>query len=350
MANLIDILNDDIKSKFIKRLSRIIQSANLNFLIGSGCSYPALEASGDTEKNIVTARTADDDDDKAEKLLHDFLVPFLDNTKLLMENDVSGSEETIENYQSFLGNISNILFNRKNNIIPCQAIIFSTNYDLLLEYSMNDYSQHFILCDGFKRTSNINKEYYFSSTEYFNSVFNTGNLYRYKVEIPIINLIKIHGSLNWRNKNGKIIQSLSYIKNADKIKNSKDIDDIKLFNSLFNIVLPQDNKLKLTILDEIYYDLLRIYSNELDKENTILIVEGFSFADQHILEITKRALKNKTFNLVVFCYNEKDKTSLLNIFKSYRNVDIISNGKKNLDFKLFNSFISEIFTPEEDNV
>jgi hypothetical protein len=348
MANLIDVSDNDTKSNFIKRLSRIVQSANLNFLIGSGCSCPAIEASGDTERKIITARTAGDDD-KAEQLLHDFLVPFLENTKsLLIEDNVSKIKDTVGNYQSFLGNISNLLFNRKNNIIPSQAIIFSTNYDLLLEYAITNYNEYIILCDGFKRTSNINKEYHFSSTEYFNSVFNTGNLYRYKVEIPTINLVKIHGSLNWQNKNGKIIQDLSYIEDADIIKDSKDIDNIKKFNSLFNIVLPQDNKLKLTILDEIYYDLLRIYSNELDKENTILIVDGFSFSDQHILEITKRALKNKTFNLVVFSYKEEDRIFLLETFKSYRNVDIILNGKKNLDFKFFNNLISGIIIFEEE--
>jgi len=207
-----------------------------------------------------------------------------------------------------------------------------------------------ILCDGFKRTSDINNNYYFSSSEYFNSIYNTGNLYRYKVEIPTINLIKIHGSMNWQKQNGKIIQDLSYLEKAEKIKDSKKINDIKEFNSLFNIVLPQEDKFKITILEQIYYDLLRIYSNELDKENTVLIVEGFSFSDQHILEITTRALKNKTFNLIIFCHNETDIKKAHKIFNPYRNVDIISNSKNNIDFKLFNKILSEIKIIEEDDV
>jgi hypothetical protein len=347
MAMLIDISCKENKDKLIKRLSRIVQSANINFLIGSGCSYPAINVLGDIEKNIMEARK-NGKDDIAEQILHDFLLPFLENTILLLENNTKNVNDVIENYQYFLNNISNLLFNRKCNIILSQAIIFSTNYDLLIEYAMNDFNNNFILCDGFKRTSNINKEYYYSSTEYFNTIFNTGNLYRYKVEIPSINLIKLHGSLNWQSKGRKIIQGLSYIEEALKIKNSKDIVDIKKFNSLFNIVLPQDDKLKLTISEEIYYDLLRIYSNELDKENTILIVEGFSFVDQHILEITHRALKNKTFNLLVFCFNKHDTSSLSSIFKPYRNVDIISNSKKNIDFRIFNDILSEIITVEDD--
>jgi len=347
LANFIDISDDKEKANYKKRLSRIIQSANLNFLIGSGCSEPAIKVLGSTEKEVMEAY-ANGHDDEAEELLHNFLIPFLENTKLLIEKNISTSVIAIENYKSFIKNISDILFNRKNNIIQSQAIVFTTNYDLLLEYAMNDINEYIILCDGFKRTTNINNEYYFSSTEYFNSIFNTGNLYRYKVEIPTINLMKIHGSLNWQKKNGKIVQDLLYIKTADAIKNNKSIDKIKEFNSMFNFILPQDKKLKMTILDEIYYDLLRIYSNELDKENTILITEGFSFADQHILEITKRALKNKTLNLTVFCYNENDKTLASNIFSSYRNVDIISNSIDKLDFKLFNDFISEIITFNDD--
>jgi hypothetical protein len=348
MANLTDISNNDIKQKFLKRLSRIIQSANLNFFIGSGCSSPAIAISGNIENEIKEAREGGENN-VAEHLLHGFLVSFLENTKMLLEDSTSTIKEVLDNYQEFIGNIGTLLFNRKSNILPSQAIVFSTNYDLFIEYAMKHFNDSIILCDGFKRTSDINNNYYFSSSEYFNSIYNTGNLYRYKVEIPTINLIKIHGSLNWQKKNGKIIQDLSYLEKADKIKDSKKIDEIKEFNLLFNIVLPQEDKFSITILEQIYYDLLRIYSNELDKENTVLIVEGFSFSDQHILEITTRALRNKTFNLLIFCYDENDTEKANKIFYPYRNVDIISNGNDKIDFKHFNKILSEIKIVEEDD-
>jgi len=348
LANLIDISKSVKRLSFLNRLSRIIQSTNLNFLIGSGCSNPAIKDLGNKEKEISEARKKGEEE-KANQLMHDFLLPFLDNTKLLIDNNITIISDTINIYKSFIRNIYDILFNRKNNILPSQAIVFSTNYDLFIEYAMNDFNENLLLCDGFKRTSNINKDYYFSSTEYFNSVFNTGNLYRYKVEIPTINLIKLHGSLNWFKNNNKIIQSFSHIEKAEIIKNSKEPSEIKLFNSLFNIVLPQDNKLQLTTLDEIYYDLLRIYSNELDKENTVLLADGFSFEDQHIREITIRALKNKTFNLIIFAYNENDKYALLEKFKTFKNVDIVFNGNKKLDFKQFNQLLAKLIFSDEDD-
>ena len=349
MANLIDISNTEKRESFNKRLRKIIQSTNINFLIGSGCSYPAIKVLGDIENRINEFRVKGDND-KAEKLLHDFLVPFLDNTKQLLNDNITLLVDVISNYKNFLKTINEILFNRKNNIIPSQAIIFSTNYDMFIEYAMGECIETSLLCDGFKRTSSINNEYYFSPSEYFNMIYNTGNLYKYKVEIPLINLIKLHGSLNWNIKDKKIIQDLSYLDEAEKLKNSKSIIDIKKFNSLFKIVLPENNKFNITITEQVYYDLLRIYSNELDKENTVLIVEGFSFADQHILDLTIRALKNKTFNLIIFCFNEKDKTTLSAIYELYRNVDIVFNRNENLDFKFFIEIISEIISLKENEI
>ena len=53
--------------------------------------------------------------------------------------------------------------------------------------------------------------------------------------------------------------------------------------SAINRVFSLSNSFEQTILDQTYYDLLRIYTNELDKENTLLIAEGFSFAICYII-------------------------------------------------------------------
>ena len=60
-------------------------------------------------------------------------------------------------------------------------------------------------------------------------------------------------------------------------------------------------------MDSTYYELLRIYNNELDREGTLLVSFGFSFGDSHILGITKRALKNPTLKLVAFAFNDTDR-------------------------------------------
>ena len=52
---------------------------------------------------------------------------------------------------------------------------------------------------------------------------------------------------------------------------------------------------------------MRIYANALEKENTILFVTGFSFADEHIAAITKRSAEsNPTLQIIVFAFNDDE--------------------------------------------
>jgi len=73
-----------------------------------------------------------------------------------------------------------------------------------------------------------------------------------------------------------------------------------------------------------YYELLRIYANELDRENALLIAFGFSFGDEHILSITRRALKNPTLRLLVFAYDEPARDTFLALFEGHHNVEVIA--------------------------
>jgi hypothetical protein len=196
--------------------------------------------------------------------------------------------------------------------------------------------------DGFQKYSTFDSEPSFSTTEYFNTIFNNGLIYNYKVEIPSMNLIKLHGSLNWDIKGGKIISSTEYIDLLNSKTKSSTDKDIKDFVYSFTLVLPQKNKFKETIINQTYYDQLRIFSNELDKENTMLMVHGFSFADEHIFEIVKRALRNPTLLLVVFCYDLNTKLSMEEKFELYNNVHIIYSEKEKLEFSGMTEILNKI--------
>jgi len=47
-------------------------------------------------------------------------------------------------------------------------------------------------------------------------------------------------------------------------------------------------------MNQTYYELLRLYSNELRKREHRPICDGFSFADEHIREITIASRKFKS--------------------------------------------------------
>lgn len=354
MSKIIDIDNDNQKKEIIKILQKAIQSCNINFLIGSGCSCPGIPVLGNFEKEIEALRK-DGNETKANDKLEEFLKPFIENVVFLKNysldeifNHKIDSKKNIENYDTFdnyniscknyndfITNISSILSKRRSNILHKQATIFTTNYDLFIEKVIEPYSDSLLLNDGFYRNPSLSQMYSFSPKNFFNKVYNTGNLYKYQVEIPSINLIKLHGSLNWKNDNDKIYQYLN-LNEDDKLEE-------------ISIILPTKEKFKNTLLIQTYYDLLRIFSNELDKENSLLIVEGFSFADEHIFELTKRALKNPTLLIIIFCRNKDKINNFEKMYSEFNNVNIIYSNKEYIDFQKYNSFIKEVLPKWEEN-
>ena len=132
-------------------------------------------------------------------------------------------------------------------------------------------------------------------------------------EVPVFNIYKLHGSITWKyHRNNIILDSkLDLINKLIKIKNTLKIPDIEIekeyeeikkdlisfnenedkINSFINvyenlqIINPTKEKFQETVFKKIHYELLRLFSNELEKENSTLIVIGFSFEDEHIREI-----------------------------------------------------------------
>lgn len=341
MANIFEIpdKNDDIQ----KTLGRAFQSANISFLIGAGASHPAIEVTGAIEQEIEELFESGKEMEANAKL-YQFLKNIQSPTNMLIANENDKHNNTVlSSYREFLGIIETILVERKSNILPKQANIFTTNYDLFIEKASESYSA-LKLNDGFSRVPTLNNHIKYSPQGFFNSVFNNGNLYNYRVEIPSINLIKLHGSLSWSRVDEEIIFDVSQ---KDLLTDDADNASVEKFIKSYALVLPMQTKFRETLRDRIYYNLLRIYANELDKENALLVAFGFSFADEHIKDMTRRALKNPTLKLIIFAYSEKDTTNFLQKFDGYKNVDIFApSDKQNIDFQTFNKMMRS-FLPEK---
>lgn len=345
MANLINLGDIQQKDGYITKLRKSIQSSNLNFLLGSGCSLPGIKALGNIEK-AYTEEVEKGQNDAANKLLFEVLKPFLMEPSEWKDTSKTATKDTLKNYQSFLENVSHLLTERKNGLLQKRATIFTTNYDLYIEGAFEDIDTQIHLIDGFKRSPGLANSFKFLPSEFFNTLYNDGNLYNYKVEIPSINLIKLHGSMNWKIYRENITISVEHLGQLkaehEKLLASGDVAGMAEFNKKISVVLPRKEKFKDTLLDQNYYDLLRLYANELDKENTLLFVNGFSFADEHICEITKRALKNPTLLLVIFSFNKSDKDNFERIFSSNKNVDVVFNAAKDFKFSEFAEIIGGI--------
>lgn len=346
MATTIQLSADlESASKF---LEPYIQSGTLNFLIGSGASFPAIPTAGSIEAELDTLLTQHKDDDAARRCLS--FIEDIDTIhgKISMAKDGDAISTVVENYKRFLATIDRILFARKNILLPRQANIFTTNYDMFLEHA-SSLVPSVILNDGFERSSSLCPEFSFMPERYFDRTYRSGPVYGHQIEIPTINLIKLHGSLSWRRKNDWIV----FDPKAVPKLSSKSKSEIAAVNSYLEkhfLILPNFRKFHATLMERVYYDLLRLFSKAMDQENTVLLSFGFSFADEHILDLTRRALRNPTTQLIIASYDHASAATYESKFSKQRNVSVLAPTQgTNIDFKRFNDLLTSIL-PEQDNV
>lgn len=338
----------------LKILHDTIESCNINFLLGSGLSRPylitlgniesllerldAMESIGETESKIIRASLYS-------VYFKEVMIKNLDSyTKV--GDDEKNFDSVISNYASFLQAVNTILIYRYSPILSKQINLFTTNIDLFFERALEMTQLEFN--DGFKgrlkpafNLSNFQKSYRKTSLHYKNTS-----------EIPVFNLIKLHGSINWEKKSEEIVLSnyevfeavskaldliskdeliaIKFDDSFDKTLESakemvgehsnpdeliKRLDAFLGAYSKLQIVNPSKEKFKTTLLNTYYYELLRLFANEMEKENTVLFGMGFSFADEHIREITTRALNsNPTLQLYVFAFDKDSKASISKAF------------------------------------
>lgn len=322
-------------------LFKSIQSCHVNFLIGAGASCPGIPAGGEVEQEIVALLEAGDTEAATEKTIT-LAKTFAGPTRELIAGECSGTVEgCLENYVEFIQTVDALLSERKTSLLPRQASIFTTNYDLFIEKA-SEACPSIILNDGFYRAPSLTGNSVYRSERLFDVTHHTGNHYDYTAEIPSINLIKVHGSLSWQRIDDNVVYKII---DCDALENitAENPTEAEAFLNTLAIVLPTKRKFRETILDRTYYDLLRVFANVLERENTLLFCFGFSFRDEHILDIVRRALRNPTLLLVVSCYSPNEVEFVNNTFASYNNViALVPQAPGDLNFKAVNKLIRDV--------
>lgn len=362
--------------KMLPRLSEIFASANINFLLGSGVSKPYLPVLNNIENEINEAKT---DTEKAEKYKEYFAKVMLPNLNIAsndftkekcFEWDVAKWKEQTnpednynvvsQNYQSFLKTLAQLILDRKTTVIGKQVNIFTTNIDILFERALEELELHYN--DGFLGKMNP----VFDLSNFKQSIIQRSHHYDNRSEIPVFNLLKIHGSVSWKykesekeNPNRKIYLSSDLLHFDNTLLTKVGTNFINDYRGRMLVVNPEDAKFSETVLNKYYYELLRSYSSELERENSVLFVIGFSMEDQHIQEITKRAARsNPTLQIYIFVHSktgkDKDGKNVDNKMKMERlmevsknpNIEIISpDYEKESDSYYFNleTITNEVF-------
>lgn len=326
---------------FCEFLSKLIQSANLNFLFGSGASMPAINVAGNIESEINDLLNRGEThaaNVKAYSFIEELeeVDPYV---SIGIADDVVSN--TLESYVNFLQILDHILFERKNIILPRQANIFTTNYDMFFESASSE-APSILLNDGFDRTKPTSGQFKFASEKFFDRIFRSGTSFPTNIEVPSINLIKLHGSLSWQKQKNEIVFSN---KLTGGIPNGEEAAPELIEASLRErvLILPNLRKFQETLMDRVYYDLLRIFSNSFERENALLLSFGFSFCDEHILDITKRALRNPTSALMIFSYDTDSADNFNKIFSAQRNVFVVRpEDNAVIDFAKYNNILTKV--------
>lgn len=345
-----------------ERIKDTIQDCNINFLIGSGLSSPYLKPLGNIE-TLLTKLEDQTVSDEERKIIRAsiykkfFEEAILKNPKILVPD--AQVNAVLKPYHDFLKSVNSILLRRKSTILSKEVNLFTTNFDIFLEKALEDVALEYN--DGF----NGRFLPQFNLTNFKKSRFKKSLHYDNISEIPVFNLLKLHGSLSWELINHAGVDEIVFscdLKNLSDIQSKmpdsahlievqadstveilvstvggKKLDpSVKTFMDAYErlpIVNPNKDKFRHTLLNQTYYEMLRIYSNELEKENTVMFVMGFSFADEHIREITLRAANsNPTLMIYIFAYSSKGKADIQSRFDSKnvknKNIQIIGPEPK----------------------
>lgn len=217
--------------------------------------------------------------------------------------------------------LSLILLKRKSTILSKQANVFTTNIDIIIETVLEACNLNYN--DGF--SGQLNPA--FNLSNFKKSIYKRSLHFENISELPVFNLVKIHVSLTWQLNGDSII--FSKLAHFDESLLKKVGVDFRNAYKKILVVNPDNEKFEKTVLDLTYYELLRMYSAELEKENSVLFVMGFSMTDQHIKTITIRsANSNPTLKIYIFCYKADELVKMKENVQfdklKYSNIEIIS--------------------------
>lgn len=336
-----------------------LRSKNLAVFIGSGCSLPGIPQMGKTMQDILSRNS--DIKDEVEKFIEsEDTSQFTDIESLLnwlqsgiqFEKDegeknrlksifneikrefietipVYGDDKYKSNpatlYNSFYKKIFSLREGFENKLS-----IFTTNYDLFNEYALEH--NNVFYTTGF--TSDIHGKFDINQFKY--RLVDDTNRYKDKWQ-PVqksANLFKIHGSINWLQKDGEIYQTNTHT----------DDENIVIYPTLL--------KHKETAQSP-YSELFREFANCLQKPNTTLIVMGYGFPDEHINNVISQNLRNPDFNLIIFGdIKEENLKVFYEQYKDKQNIHVIGGeyleNRNKIKAHYFNNIVEKYLAEKSE--
>jgi len=303
----------------LEKIQKIAEVSHINFLLGAGASQPFIPTKPDIESGLNKAKN-EGNESKLISLKKDFFTEVI-KPCLKIKDYVPGDEgneklgETLNAYQSFFEAITEYILIRKSSLLDKQVNLFTTNIDIFPEKTLENINVNYN--DGF--AGNLSPSF---DTSNFGRIVKNRSEHRGKhSEVPTFNLYKIHGSTTWELDSRDQI-SYSDLSLLEKIQKAVEEEDDEKFDKLYSklqIINPNQEKFEKSVLHLTYYELLRLYTTALERQNALLIVAGFSFSDEHILELTKRAVNsNPTLTVIIFSHRSDGVSDFEDKFQDVR--------------------------------
>lgn len=353
-----------------------IYNQDINFLFGSGASsglLPTLQLQVQTGEGD-SRYTLEDLATKFEREKDRRLIPLFmhyyascirpaEQLSLMHAFTKEPGATVIKNYRTFLYTALEMV--KRRNALDRRCNVFTTNYDgcfpLVADAIIKEGYIDFVLNDGARGfTRRI-----LQARNYGSYLCQAGVFGRYQSSIPQVNLIHLHGSVYWSKFDSAIQVSYDLSKRESLLDDGamallqpfsealnnpastlSDVPDtafsdeeLKAFWDEYEqipIVNPTKWKFHETVYEEHYYQMLRLLSYELEKPNAVLVTFGFSFADEHILNLVMRSLSNPGLQVFVCCYSKSGHTAMEDKFKGHRNVKCLMLQDGVMDFTAFN--------------
>lgn len=355
-----------------------IYDKDINFLFGSGASsglLPTLQlqmrtGEGDARYSLEDLATKFEQEDQDRRRLVPLFMHYYSSCirpaeRLTLQSAVAtdAGAIAINNYRTFLTTALEMVKRRKALDRRCN--VFTTNYDgcfpLVADALIKEGHTDFVLNDGTRGfTRRILQARNFGSYLCQAGVFG-----RYQTSIPQINLIHLHGSVYW-SKAGSAIQVNYDLSGREELLDEAATALLQPFSAALNnpdavladlpaigftdqalnafwvkyeqmpIVNPTKWKFYETVYEEHYYQMLRLLSYELEKPNAVLVTFGFSFADEHILNLVMRSLSNPGLQVFVCCYSASGYAAMEEKLRGHRNVKCLVLDNEKMDFTAFN--------------
>lgn len=207
----------EVDQAFLSDLRKTLESTNINFLLGAGCSMPAFRTLGDLEdlRDELEDKRASLGESgdviyrliKAEIDRRFFMGSIYRNVEYVTDREDGNKEDiqqTQDAYKDFCTEAIQTVANRESVDKPKQVTFFTSNYDLCMDLALGE--------AGIPTNSAYRGRFSRVVTQqtFGNRVFSNGIGLGYRTEIPSANLVKIHGCSSWRNDGDRLTIDDSY--------------------------------------------------------------------------------------------------------------------------------------------